>query len=225
MTPEVIHTAGFLAPQLLPLGDPAQLLEQLGPWALAGMTLMVFVESGLLFPFLPGDSLLFTGGLLHQALHVPLWLMILVPFIAAVAGDQVGYYLGHRFGRRFFKDDARFLKTSYLDQTEDFFRKYGGRSIVLARFVPIVRTYVPLVAGAARHPYREFVGWNVLGGFLWVTIMVVAGSLLGGIPLIRDHVDLIAIGIVVLSLIPVGIQIITSLRNRDPQEGPSTGRD
>ena len=219
MTPEVIHTTGLLAPQLLPLGDPAQLLEQLGPWALAGMTLIVFIESGLLFPFLPGDSLLFTGGLLHQALHIPLWLMIVVPFIAAVAGDQVGYYLGHRFGRRFFSDDARFLKTKYLTQTEDFFRKYGGRSIVLARFVPIVRTYVPLVAGTAKHPYRAFVGWNVLGGFLWVTIMVVAGSLLGGIPFIRDNVDLIAILIVLLSLIPVGIQVITSLRNREPEDG------
>ena len=217
MTLELMQTAGAPAPQLLPLGDPEQLLQQLGPWALAGMTVIVFIESGLLFPFLPGDSLLFTGGLLHEALNIPLWLMILVPFIAAVAGDQVGYFLGHRYGRRFFKDDARFLKTAYLRQTEDFFHKYGGRSIVLARFVPIVRTYVPLVAGAARHPYRQFVGWNVLGGFLWVTIMVVAGSLLGGIPLIRDHVDLIAILIVFLSLIPVAVQIITSMRGRNVQ--------
>ena len=163
MTIELLHTAGTLIPQLPPLGDPAQLLEQLGPWALAGTTLMVFVESGLLFPFLPGDSLLFTGGLLHEALQVPLWLMILVPFIAAVAGDQVGYFLGNRYGRRFFSDDARFLKTSYLTRTEDFFLRYGGRAIVLARFVPIIRTYVPLVAGTARHPYRRFVG-----GTSWV---------------------------------------------------------
>ncbi|MDO4919133.1 DedA family protein [Kocuria sp.] len=218
MTFDVIHTAGLLVPQLPPLSNPEQLLEQLGPWALAGMSVIVFIESGLLFPFLPGDSLLFTGGLLHQALHVPLWLMVLVPFVAAVAGDQVGYWLGHRFGRRFFRDDARFLKTKYLAQTEEFFRKYGGRSIVLARFVPIVRTYVPLVAGAARHPYREFVGWNVLGGFLWVTVMVVAGSLLGGVPLIRDHVDLIAILIVLLSLIPVGIQILVSMRDKGTED-------
>ena len=225
MTLEVMHTAGALTPQLLPLGDPAQLLEQLGPWALAGMVLIVFIESGLLFPFLPGDSLLFTGGLLHEALHIPLWVMVVAPFVAAVAGDQVGYYLGNRFGRRFFSDDARFLKTSYLEQTEQFFRKYGGRSIVLARFVPIVRTYVPLVAGAARHPYRQFVGWNVLGGFLWVTTMVVAGSLLGGIPFIRDHVDLIAIVIVGLSLIPVAIQIVTSMRDLGDQEGAADARD
>ncbi|CAL8900380.1 DedA family protein [Kocuria varians] len=213
MTPELLTTAGVLTPELLPLSDPTQLLEQLGPWALAGTAVIVFIESGLLFPFLPGDSLLFACGLLHQALHLPLWLMIAVPFVAAVAGDQVGYYLGNRFGRRFFSDDARFLKTKYLTQTEEFFLKYGGRAIVLARFVPIVRTYVPLVAGTARHPYRQFVGWNVLGGFLWVTIMVVAGSLLGGIPLIRDNVDLIAVLIVALSLIPVALQIFTSLRN------------
>lgn len=210
-------SAAALVPHLVPLGDPAQFLQDLGPWALAGTTIMVFIESGLLFPFLPGDSLLFTAGLLHQALNIPLWLMILVPFLAAVAGDQVGYFLGSRYGRRFFKDDARFLKTKYLHQTEDFFTRYGGRAIVMARFVPIVRTYVPLVAGAAKYSYKNFVGWNVLGGFLWVTIMVVAGSLLGGIPFIANHVDLIAIGIVALSLIPVALQIVTSLRDRTPE--------
>ncbi|WP_318541914.1 amino acid--tRNA ligase-related protein [Kocuria marina] len=114
--------------------------------------------------------------------------------LKAAAGDQVGYFL-----------------------------RYGGRAIVLARFVPIIRTYVPLVAGTARHPYRRFVGWNVLGGFLWVTIMVVAGSLLGGIPLIRDHVDLIAILIVVISVIPVALQILKGFRDRGPQES-ATGR-
>lgn len=216
---ELLTAATALTPQLLPLGDPAQLLNDLGPWALAGVSVIVFIESGLLFPFLPGDSLLFTAGLLHEPLRIPLWLMIAVPFVAAVAGDQVGYFLGSRFGRRFFKDDARFLKTKYLHRTEEFFQRYGGRAIVLARFVPIVRTYVPLVAGAARHSYRHFVMWNVLGGLLWVTLMVVAGSLLGGIPLIADHVDLIAILIVVLSVIPVAAQIITSLREREP-DGP-----
>lgn len=210
---EILSATSVMAPHLIPLGDPAQLLEQLGPWALAGTSLMVFIESGLLFPFLPGDSLLFTAGLLHQALHIPLWVMILVPFLAAVAGDQVGYFLGSRYGRRFFKDDARILKTSHLHKTEDFFQRYGGRAIVMARFVPIVRTFVPLVAGAARHSYKHFVGWNVLGGFLWVTLMVVGGSLLGGIPLIADHVDIIAIVIVALSLIPVALQIIKSMRD------------
>lgn len=202
-----------MMPHLLPLGDPAQLLHDWGPWGLAGTSLMVFIESGLLFPFLPGDSLLFTAGLLHQALQVPLWVMILVPFIAAVAGDQVGYLLGSRYGRRFFKDDARVLKTSHLRRTEDFFQRYGGRAIVMARFVPIVRTFVPLVAGAARHSYKHFVGWNVLGGFLWVVLMVTAGALLGGIPLIVDHVDLIAILIVGLSLIPVALQIVKTVRD------------
>lgn len=202
-----------MMPHLLPLGDPAQLLHDWGPWGLAGTSLMVFIESGLLFPFLPGDSLLFTAGLLHQALQVPLWVMILVPFIAAVAGDQVGYLLGSRYGRRFFKDDARVLKTSHLRRTEDFFQRYGGRAIVMARFVPIVRTFVPLVAGAARHSYKHFVSWNVLGGFLWVVLMVTAGALLGGIPLIVDHVDLIAILIVGLSLIPVALQIVKTVRD------------
>ena len=222
---EVLSAATALSPQLMSLGDPARLLNDLGPWALVGVGMMVFIESGLLFPFLPGDSLLFTAGLLHQPLHIPLWLMIAVPFAAAVAGDQVGYFLGARFGRRFFKDEARLLKTRYLHKTEDFFERYGGRAIVLARFVPVVRTFVPLVAGAARHSYRHFTVWNVLGGLLWVTLMVVAGSLLGGVPLIAEHVDLIAVLIVVLSVIPVAGQLVAGLRARQPAvPGPSQRR-
>lgn len=199
------------------LSDPAALLHQLGPWALVGIAVMVFVESGLLFPFLPGDSLIFTAGLLHVALGLNLWLLIGVAAVCAFLGDQVGYFLGSRFGRGLFKDDARFLKTKYLHQAEEFFHKYGGRSLVMARFVPIVRTYVPLVAGMVRHPYSHFIGWNAMGGVLWVLVMSIAGATLGGIPFIANHVDLIAIVIVVLSLIPMGLQIIRSLRDRTPE--------
>lgn len=203
-------------PGLQYLSDPAALLHQLGPWALLGVAVMVFVESGLLFPFLPGDSLLFTAGLLHLALGLNLWVLIGVAFACAFLGDQVGYLLGSRFGRALFKDDARFLKTKHLTRAEEFFQRYGGRSLVMARFVPIVRTYVPLVAGMVTHPYRHFIGWNALGGLLWVGLMVIAGSTLGGIPLIADHVDLIAILIVGLSLIPMGLQIVRSMRDREP---------
>lgn len=211
----------MLMPMALPglhfLGDPAALLHQLGPWALAGIAAMVFVESGLLFPFLPGDSLLFTAGLLHLALGLDLWVLVGVAFVFAFLGDQAGYFLGSRFGRGLFTDDARFLKTAHLTRAEDFFHRYGGRSLVMARFVPIVRTYVPLVAGMVRHPYRHFLGWNAMGGLLWVGIMSIAGATLGGVPLIANHVDLIAIGIVVLSLVPMGAQVISALRHRQSQ--------
>lgn len=209
-------------PGLQLLSDPGALLHQLGPWALIGLAVIVFVESGLLFPFLPGDSLLFTAGLLHVALGINLWVLIAVAAVAAFLGDQVGYFLGSRFGRGLFSDDARFLKTKYLRQAEDFFIRYGGRSLVMARFVPIVRTYVPLVAGMVRYPYRHFLGWNALGGVLWVTVMSIAGATLGGVPFIADNVDMIAILIVVLSLVPMGIQIVRSLRDRAPEQEPAT---
>lgn len=203
-----------LIPQAIPglgyLSDPGSLLQQLGPWALLGVAVMVFIESGLLFPFLPGDSLLFTAALLHMALGINIWVLIGVAFVSAFLGDQVGYFLGSRFGRGLFKDDARVLKTEHLNRAEEFFHKYGGRSLVLARFVPVVRTYVPLVAGMVRHPYKHFIGWNALGGFLWVGIMSAAGYFLGGVPVVANHVDLIAIIIVVVSLLPMVFEILRS---------------
>ena len=197
-------SGGFL------LFDPEALLPALGPWALAGISLMVFIESGVLFPFLPGDSLLFTAGLLHEALGLQVWVIALCAFVAAVLGDQVGFFLGHRFGRRWFRPDARILKTAHLEKAEAFFAKYGGLSLVLGRFVPIVRTYVPLAAGTAGYTYRKFVVFNVLGAFLWAVGMTVLGSLLGGIPIIRDHVDVWAIVLVVVSVLPVLVTLLRS---------------
>lgn len=217
-TTPVLHSGG-----LPPLSDPQALLSGFGPWALTAMGLVVFIESGVLFPFLPGDSLLFAAGLLHQSLGVPLIVVMLVAMTAAFFGDQVGYLLGHRWGRRFFTEDARVLKLSHLRQAEEFFDRYGGRALVLARFMPVVRTYVPLVAGMARLPYRRFVGWNALGAALWSTIMVSAGALLGGIPFVTAHVDLITLALVALSLIPVAAQLLRGLRSRRSDDPGTVG--
>lgn len=191
--------------------DVGSLLSSLGPWAIAGIAVMVFIESGVLFPFLPGDSLLVTAGLLHQKLGLTVALIAGVAFVAAVAGDQAGYLLGKTFGRRLFKDDAKVLKTSRLIETEVFFAKYGGRALVLGRFVPIVRTYVPLATGSARYPYRKFLPWNVAGAFLWAVGVTVVGSLLGGVPVIANNLELLLAVVVVLSLLPV---VIGALRKR-----------
>jgi membrane-associated protein len=191
--------------------DVGSLLSSLGPWAIGGIAVVVFIESGVLFPFLPGDSLLVTAGLLHQKLGLTVALIAGVAFVAAVAGDQAGYLLGKVFGRRLFKDDAKVLKTSRLLETEAFFAKYGGRALVLGRFVPVVRTYVPLATGSARYPYRRFAAWNVTGGFLWAVGVTVLGSLLGGVPVIANNLELLLAVVVVLSLLPV---VVGALRKR-----------
>ena len=143
--------------------DAATLLEAFGPWVIGGIALVVFIESGVLFPFLPGDSLLVTAAILRHELQVSLWVLIAVGMIAAIAGDQVGYWIGHRFGRGLFKKDARLLKLEYLNTAEDFFRKHGPLALVLGRFVPIVRTFIPVAAGTAGMRYKKFIGWNVSG--------------------------------------------------------------
>lgn len=194
------------------LSDPSQLLTAAGPWVLVVVAIIVFIESGLLFPFLPGDSLIFTAGLLHEQLGLSLPVLIGVIVAAAFLGDQVGYLLGSRFGRRLFRDDARILSTKRLDAAEAFFGHYGGRAIVIGRFVPFVRTYVPLAAGTALHSYRHFVGWNALGAVLWGAGVTIAGSLLGGIPLVRNNIEVIVLLIVVVSVLPTGIEVLRQRR-------------
>ncbi|MDO5617600.1 VTT domain-containing protein [Kocuria sp.] len=192
--------------------DPGSVLQAAGPWAIAIMMLFIFIESGLLFPFLPGDSLLFAAGMLLPVMGIPFWLVWVLAAAAAIAGDQVGYMLGKTFGRGLFSENARILKLSHLRRAEEFFAQHGGKALVMARFVPIVRTYVPLVAGASHYKYRRFVGWNVTGALLWVTVMLTAGRLLGGVPFVANHVDLIAISIVILSIVPIVVHFVASRR-------------
>lgn len=200
--------------------DVQSLLEGVGPWALVVIAGFVFIESGLLFPFLPGDSLLITAGLIHKGLGLSVPLIAAVGFVAAAAGDQVGYLLGDRFGSRLFKEDAKILKTSRLRETEAFFTKYGGRALVLGRFVPVIRTFVPLAAGSAHYPYRRFLPWNLLGALLWAVGVTVAGSLLGGIPFITDNIDVLLTLIVLISVGPIVVsQIRKRIRARRSADG------
>lgn len=193
------------------LFDAASLLHSFGPWLLAGVAVVIFIESGVLFPFLPGDSLLVTAGILAPQLGFPAWQIAAVAVIAAFAGDQVGFWLGRRFGRRLFKPGAGVLKPEYLARAEDFFTRYGGFSLVMGRFVPVVRTYVPLAAGMADMPYRRFLLWNPVGGAAWAVSMVLVGILFASIPLVTGHIDVVMIGVVILSLLPIAL---TALRRR-----------
>jgi membrane-associated protein len=193
---------------VLSLFDPASMLQGMGPAAIGVIAAMVFVESGVLSPFLPGDSLLFTAGLLHQQLQLTLPVLIGVVTAAAVGGDQVGYLLGRRFGRRWFTDDARVLKTAHLTRTEEFFDRHGGPAIVLARFVPIVRTYAPLTAGIARYGYKAFTAWNIIGALAWAASVTLLGSWLGHFEIIARNIDVIAIAMVLLSVVPWGVELL-----------------
>jgi membrane-associated protein len=204
--------------------DPDSLIRTLG---FVGILAIVFVESGLLVGFfLPGDSLLFTAGLLIATgvLHVPLWLALVLVPLAAVLGDQCGYLIGRRLGPAVFKrQDARFFKPKYVDDAFAFFEKYGGRAVLLARFVPVVRTFVPVVAGVGRMDYRHFAAWNVAGGVLWGAGVTTLGYLLGGIAFVRDNIEVILILIVLVSVLPVVVEVLRA-RSRTRSEGVSAGR-
>jgi membrane-associated protein len=196
--------------------DPHHLISAFG---LLGILAILFAESGLLIGFfLPGDSLLFTAGLLvadGTYLHLPLWLLCLLGALAAVAGDQAGYAFGRRFGPALFnRPDSRLFKQENLARARGFFDRYGARSIVLARFVPVVRTFTPIVAGAVRMNYRTFVGYNVAGAALWVGGVTTLGYFLGRVAFVRDHIELILIGIVVVSLVPIGVELLRARARR-----------
>lgn len=190
------------------LPDAASTLHAFGPWVLGGIALLIFIESGVQFPFLPGDSLLVTAAVLAGPLGIQPWQVLLVGVTAAILDDQVGYELGRRLGRRLFREGARVLRPERLHDAESFFERYGGGSLVLGRLVPIVRTYVPVAAGTAHMPYRRFLLWNTLGATLWVVAMTLIGLLLGGIPFIVDNIDVLMIVIVLISVLPVIIAIV-----------------
>lgn len=200
--------------------DPMQLLSGSGPFGTAilpAVLVIVFIESGLLFPFLPGDSLLFTAGLLANQADpfAPLWLVMVTAPIAAILGDQVGYYLGHRFQPHIAnRPDGRIFKQSYVRQTEEFFAKHGPITVILCRFVPIVRTYAPLVAGMARMNYHTFFTYNVIGGVLWGAGVVGLGAMLGEIPFVRNNIELIFLGIVLLTVLPGFFGILKTWSSR-----------
>ncbi|MGV9291989.1 VTT domain-containing protein [Streptomyces sp. NPDC003719] len=188
--------------------SPDYLIET---FSLAGILLIVFAESGL-FAFLPGDSLLFTAGLFvaqGQYISQPLWLVCALIVAAAVLGDQVGYMIGKFFGPKLFsRPNSRLFKQENLEKAHEFMEKYGPKAIVLARFVPIVRTFAPIVAGAGRMKYRTFLTYNVIGGVAWGTGVTLAGYWLGQIEFIRTNVEAILVLIVLVSVVPIGIEFL-----------------
>ena len=205
-------------------GDPAAVLQAMGPWVLVGLFLIIFVESGCLFPFLPGGTLLLTAASMHGQLRVSLWVLFAAATLAAILGDQVGYRLGSRFGRGLFRPGARLFKIAYLERAERFFARYGAPAVALGRFVSVVRTYMPLSAGIAHMQIRRFTLWNCLGGAIWVGHTLFFGALFGSIPLVAEHINLLAGVILVSSMVPIAVSSMTRRRRGHPGR-PSVGRD
>ncbi|MFG2950931.1 VTT domain-containing protein [Streptomyces adustus] len=194
-------------------------------FGLIGILVIVFAESGL-FAFLPGDSLLFTAGLLvadGKWIQQPLWLVCTLIVAAAVLGDQVGFLIGKFFGPKLFsRPDSKLFKQENLEKANEFVENYGPKAIVLARFVPIVRTFAPIIAGAGRMQYRTFLTYNVVGGALWGTGVTVAGYFLGQIDLIKNNVEAILVLIVLISVIPVIIEVLKARKEkREAADAPA----
>jgi len=209
---------GFSVHKLL---DPMYLLTDtwMSNAVLPAILVIVFIETGLLFPILPGDSLLFTGGLLAAVEHPPVSIWVLVPAVAvtAIAGDQCAYWIGRAIGPALFhKEDGRFFKQRYITETHAFFEKYGPKTIILARFVPIVRTFMPVLAGVSKMDYRKFLTFDIIGGILWAGGITVLGYFLGNVGFIRDHVEAIFLLIVFVSILPAIISVAKKLRNHEP---------
>lgn len=197
--------------------DPDTLIASFGPYALGGVVLVVFIETGLLFPFLPGDSLLFTAGMLtaQEQITVPIWLLCTMLFLAAFVGDQLAYLIGSRMGPRVFnRPDSRFFKQSYIDMTNAYFEKYGGRTIIVARFVPFVRTYAPVAAGVGKMSYKHFVSFNVIGALLWAVGVTLLGYALGNVTFIKENIEALLVAIVLVSVIPIAVEMWRARRNR-----------
>jgi membrane-associated protein len=191
--------------------NPRDILDSFGPWATVGLILIIFAETGLLIGFfLPGDSLLFTGGILASQGNLNIAVIAIGCFLAAVIGDQVGYTIGHRAGPPLFRrPDSRIFKQRYVDRTKEFFDKHGPKTILLARFVPVVRTFAPVLAGVGEMDRRTFTTYNVVGGFVWAVGVTMAGYLLGswiGSDIDKYLLPIIAV-IVVLSILPPLIEM------------------
>ncbi|MER8004909.1 VTT domain-containing protein [Streptomyces sp. NPDC094149] len=200
--------------------DPNYLLDTFGIW---GLLLIVFAESGLLIGFfLPGDSLLFTCGLLitSNQLNFPLWGAIALICVAAILGDQAGYMFGKKVGPSLFnRPDSRLFKQENVVKAHEFFEKYGPKSLVLARFVPIVRTFTPIIAGVSGMKYRSFLTFNVIGGVLWGAGVTLLGSWLGKIDFVKNNIEAILILIVLVSVVPIIIEFLRA-RSKNRKAGP-----
>jgi membrane-associated protein len=198
-----------------------ELIQNYGTYIYAILFLIVFCETGLVVtPFLPGDSLLFAAGALAVEGKLSLSLLFILLTVAAILGDAVNYWTGRTFGLKGFSEDGRFLNTKYIEKTNAFYAKHGPSTLVIARFLPIVRTFAPFVAGMGHMNYRRFTTYNVTGAVLWVGLCLLAGRLFGNIPVVKENFSLVVLGIIVVSLIPGAVAVLRSWFARPAPPAP-----
>jgi membrane-associated protein len=192
------------------------IIQQYGLWTYAILFLVIFVETGfVIMPFLPGDSLLFAAGTFAalKALHLG-WLILLLS-AAAIIGDTVNYWVGYHLGMKLFtREDARFFKKKHLERTHAFYEKHGGKTIIIARFVPIIRSFAPLVAGIGRMSYGRFLAFNIIGGVGWVVLLTGAGYFFGTLPLIKNNFSIAVVAIIAISTVPIVVEYVKHRRQK-----------
>ena len=198
----------------------AQIAAQYGHWLYLILFLIIFAETGLVvLPFLPGDSILFIAGTVVANAGLNVHVLVIVLIAAAILGDTVNYSIGHYIGPKVFdKPDSRWFRQEHLRRTQAFYDRFGGVTIIIGRFVPIIRTFAPFLAGVAGMSYRRFLSFNVIGGIAWISSLCYAGYLFGNIPWVKDNLTVIVIGIVVVSLIPA---VTTYLKERRTSKAPA----
>ena len=184
-----------------------QVIRDYGIWTYLLLFLVIFIETGFVVtPFLPGDSLLFAAGAFAGLGDLKVAVLFLLLSFAAIAGDTVNYWIGHLIGPRAFSGEIRFLKKEYLDRTHAFYEKHGGKTIILARFIPIIRTFAPFVAGVGAMTYGHFIVFNVIGGIAWVTLFTFGGYFFGNLKFVQDNFSFVVMAIIVISVIPAVIE-------------------
>ncbi|SHK27261.1 DedA family protein [Hymenobacter psychrotolerans] len=193
----------------------AEIIQDYGAWTYVILFLIIFVETGVVvLPFLPGDSLLFAAGSLAALPGSPLnvWAMMGLLIVAAILGDTLNYHIGDYLGPRVFRENSRFLKREHLEKTQAFYQKHGAKTIILARFIPIIRTFAPFVAGVGTMSYSKFLSYNVIGAVLWVTSLTLAGYYFGQLEVVQKNFSLVVLAIIGLSVLPAVVEFVKSRR-------------
>ncbi len=194
----------------------AIIIAHYGPLTYGLLFLIIFMETGFVVtPFLPGDSLLFAAGALSATSSLNIvWVYVLLMF-AAILGDTVNYWVGYFIGPKIYEKDTRLIKKEHLTKAHNFYEKYGGQTIILARFIPIIRTFAPFVAGVAKMTYFHFITYNIVGGIVWVSLFLLGGYFFGNLPFVKSNFEYIVLAIIAISLIPMAIEIYKSLRSKN----------